>query len=257
VRQLSDHGIDALLRAANPVPPEAVPDPAVSASAQALCQRILDRAAGPVLPGRPARRHSPRLRVSIASLLALVAAGAGVSYAVSSRGGRQKTTFACYAAARGDASFSVFPGTGGDPVAACRRAWASGAIPGVAPVANQSLQGCVLPGGTVGVYPVSPSVPDPCSRLGLPAAFPPNPGPTAAPLGDPVATMTASVTQALSAGCLDQASALTVVHSALDAAGLTTWTVASSAPFTAERPCASPGFDESQQAVLLIPVPRP
>jgi hypothetical protein len=261
VKSTGDSHIYDLVRSANPINADSLPDPSGSASAQALCQRILHGQAdsqglvpAPVAPRRPYRR----MRFSLVSLLALVALGAGVSYAMTSGGGGVADhTVACYASSRLDADRSVFAAVGSDPIATCQQAQAAGRVRGLPPMAGQPMRACVLPTHTVGVFPASSAAMDPCGALHLtPLSQSPTSPSTTPSAVDPVATMSASVIQTLSAGCLDQGSALAAVHAAFDQAGLTGWTVEAVAPFSGDRPCASPGIDDVNHIVLLIPIPK-
>lgn len=76
----------------------------------------------------------------------------------------------CYAAASLDADTAVLATDGRSPLDVCAEVWASGALV-VGANAPRVLEACVVPSGSVGVFPGDrPGV---CDRLGLPAAHDP------------------------------------------------------------------------------------
>lgn len=190
-----------------------------------------------------------------------LATGAGVSYALVSHRATRQSVVSCYAEARLDAGAVEVTGSGADPVAACRGVWAAGHIPGRPAVTDQTLTACVLPSGLAGVFPDAAG--GACGRLHLtPIDVPlrptgdPGTGTTATPSQTPVTGMMTEVAARLAGTCLTADQAKQMVRSILDRTGLAAWKVTQPALFTADRPCASPGFDEINHQVFIIPIPR-
>lgn len=248
---------DELLRAANPVDERDLIDAPDSRIAQALFRNITG------IPYHPVQKAVRRRRLNIyaLSLVGVLAAGAGVSYAVATHRATRQSVVSCYAEPRLDAHAVEMTGSAADPVAACRGAWAAGHVPGQPAVAGQALTACVLPSGLAGVFPDADGTV--CRRLMLTpidTPLPPATTTTGAAGGTdsqtPVTGMISAVAGRLAGGCLTADQAELAVRGILDQAGLTTWKVTLATAFTPERPCASPGFDELDRRVLIIPRSR-
>jgi hypothetical protein len=240
---------DELLRSANPVDEAMLSAPSESASAQRLFEKITGISYQPA--GLPPHRH--RWRAYVTSMVAAVAIGGGVAYAVTYRQPTKRLNVGCYAQASRQGRIVAVPSHGNDPVAACRNAWTAGQIgPGGPP---PSLVACILPSGQAGVFPAAAADDDVCGRLGLAPVGGPSPlGSTSVPA---VFAMRDRVVAALQRSCLSGQQAVDLVESELRRAGLSGWTVTTTTPFTPGRPCASPGFDEPGQRVLIVPIPPP
>jgi hypothetical protein len=239
---------DELLWSANPVDESRLFAPAESASAQRLFEKITGVAYQPA-PRPPDRR---RWRAYVTSVLAAVAIGGGVAYAVTYGQATKNLNVGCYAQASLQGVVSAVPSHGGDPVGVCRKAWIAGQVgPGGPP---PSLVACVLPSGQAGVFPATGPADDVCGRLGLAPIGGPAIGspPTSVPA---VFALRDRVVAALQHSCLGGPQAVDLVQTELRRAGLTGWTVTIATPFTPARPCASPAFDEPGQRVLIVPIP--
>ena len=165
----------------------------------------------------------------------------------------------CFDRSELNANVTVIDPQAGDPVAVCRRLWARG---DVAPTTSvPPLRACVLASGTVGVFPARNG--NVCRELGLadlPATY--------AREARRRAALRAAVAERFGFGeadpapatqCVAPGPARRIVREELERHGFGDWTVQTTGPFSAERPCASLGYDGAKRAVLLIPVepPRP
>ena len=117
--------------------------------------------------GAPAapRRHHPRRVLVLAAALTIagiLAAAAYAGYALT-RPVTPVVTIGCYETDSLDANTAVLASGTRSPVAACARKFAS-AFPDARPPA--SFTACVLPSGSVGVFP-SDAGNDTCKKLGL------------------------------------------------------------------------------------------
>jgi hypothetical protein len=113
----------------------------------------------------------------------------------------------------------------------------------------------VLRTGPIGVFPAARPDDDLCRRLGLSSFAAPTSGVAPPTPADPLVAMRDTVVAALRRSCVNGADAQALVRQALDRAGLRDWTVSVTTPFTPDRPCASPGFDEPGRRVLIVPIP--
>jgi len=250
---------DQALRAADPVDERRLRDPADSGTAQRLFENItgIPYVAAPSKV-RP-RRRRPWAYAS--SLIAAFGIVGGVAYAVAYKQPTKHLEVACFAQASLSANVSATPAHGPDPVAACQDAWMAGHV-GTGPVPAY-LQACVLRSGAAGVFPAAGATDDVCARLHLAAAGSPvgsvsTYGSTTVPeptTVEPFFAMRDAVVNALRTSCVGPDRAKQIVRRALDQAGLTDWRVELNGTFNPGRPCASPGFDEANRRVLLIPIP--
>ena len=159
----------------------------------------------------------------------------------------EPTGIACYASRDLGAGTAVVGADGRSPVAVCEEAWQRGDI-GSGPV--PSLAACVLPSGTVGVFPGGRGT---CATLDL---VPLDEGAYLAGSAGVIALRTSLVDRFLTSGCLDRSSATRVVEEELGDHGLAGWKIVNPTGFTADRPCASLAFEPAARTVLLVPMPR-
>lgn len=60
----------------------------------------------------------------------------------------------------------------------------------------------------------------------------------------------------LASPCIDKEKAISTIRAEIRKQRLDDWGVTVTTRFSAERPCASLGFDEEQRVVRIVPVPR-
>ncbi len=257
---MNDHDadLDQLLEASNPVQEEQLPLPVDSPSAQLLYEKIT----GIPYAGSTSRRaRRPRLGPSLAAFLTITALGIGGAYAYGaiSQHVTERLAVTCYAGSNQRSEAVQVSADSGGPVATCTRAWAEGHVgAGPAPL----LVACVTPQGVAAVFTSAPGA-DVCSQLGLP---PLPAGATNLHAATTVSTSTTVATGTLLPSLRDaiisqmqtsciSASAAEVTISRLLAKADVHWTVVVPAPFPAGRPCASPGFDETNNRVILTGIP--
>jgi len=115
----------------------------------------------------PAPRYPRRILVSVVAVAVagIFAAAAYAGYALT-RPVTPVVTIGCYETDSLDANTAVLSSGKGSPVVACADAYAS-AFPGSPPPSD--FAACVLPSGSVGVFP-SDATGDTCKSLGLAAA---------------------------------------------------------------------------------------
>jgi hypothetical protein len=255
--------LDDLLTGVNPIDETELADPSDSLFARRLFKRVTGSA-------YQSRRRPVRVRrrwqLSAALALAAVSTGAGVAYALVGNQPTKRLTVLCYREDRIDANAVVVIGSSPDPIAACRAGGLQGGTSGTLPPADR-FSACVLPSGVVGVFPSPDPDVDTCRQLNLARAAPtrsrtaatrPTPGLTSTtllPTGDAMATLIDTIAHGLSPGCVDGGQARVLVEHALKQVGFDSWTVTVRGTFSAARPCASPGFDEPNHEVFLIPIP--
>jgi hypothetical protein len=121
--------------------------------------------------GAPAApmRHHPRRILVLAAALALagvLAAAAYAGYALT-RSATPVATIGCYETDSLDANTAVLASGTDSPVAACAATYASAFPHTLRPA---SFTACVLPSGSVGVFPSDAANGDTCKSLGLSAA---------------------------------------------------------------------------------------
>jgi len=120
------------------------------------------------LDGTPAARtqHHPRRVLVLALAIAvagILAAAAYAGYALT-HGATPVATIGCYETDSLDANTAVLASDTRSPVAACAREYSS-AFPGSQQPAN--FAACVLPSGSIGVFPSEVGSSDTCQSLGL------------------------------------------------------------------------------------------
>ncbi|MDQ6726810.1 MAG: hypothetical protein M3066_11685 [Actinomycetota bacterium] len=246
-----------LLRAANPVRNAEIAGLASSEAAVDLLHRIILE---PV-PGQTSGLR--RRRRLVPMLAALSLCGGAVAYAVVNRPVSKPQYASCFATADVHAVAQVVIPGGRRPAAACADLWVRGAF---GDPATPVLAECVLDSGTVGVFPVVAGA-DPCAALKLSPVPGPTPNPDPGPSGtapSPAANADdafgafekAALDRFLASPCVGPAEGRAVVREELDRGGLKDWTVQDSAPFTADRPCATLAFNSPGHQVLLVPAPR-
>ena len=236
------------LRDANPVPPGTEPS-ADDPMAQALFHRIVTE---PPAPERVKRRRvAPRLWIVVpVAILLLAAAGFGLLRSV-----RQPLTVTCYERPSLNAHRDAVAATGAGAVRDCAALWKPGALynpTGKTPA--PPLTACVLPDGTVGVFPQARGT-DTCARLGLPRPKP-LAGSEASAQAAAVALQNAVADRFLSA-CIGRQEAVAFVRSEFARLGLRGWRIAVTGRFSAERPCASAAYDVPGRILKLVPIPKP
>lgn len=256
--------LDEFLTASNPIDEADLADVGDSLFARQLFERVTGTA---YQAGRPIWTRR-RWQASVALAAAILSTGAGVAYALVSSPPSNHLTVACYREARIDASAAVVIGSARDPIAACRVATRQEGGGGTLLPAGR-LSACVLPSGVVGVFPSPDPGTDTCRQLNLthaapagrtsatkaaPGAGAPNLRPVA---GTAVTGLIESISHALTPGCIDAGQARVLIDQALKQLGLGSWTITVRGSFSPDRPCASPGLDEANHEVFLIPIPRP
>lgn len=260
---------DELLRAANPIDEKRLPHPAESTDAQLLYEKITgtpytrDRQ-----PTKARRWRWTHLRISIAAMIGLGGIGGGIAYAVVSQQPTKHLEVACYANASLNASLTQVSATSAGPLNDCARAWSSGNVPGHLAGAPPPLDACVLRSGIAGVFPDRTGTHTICRQLGLQPISPTPPAPlttsrapgssiSAVPTTTvpPIIAVRDHIAEALLASCVDEPHAQIIIRHALDEAGLTGWSIQLRGLFTTARPCASPGFDETDHIIYIIPIP--
>jgi hypothetical protein len=120
------------------------------------------------IDGIPAARtwHRPRRVLVLAAAFAvagILAAAAYAGYALT-HGAAPVATIGCYETDSLDANTAVLASGAGSPVAACARTYASAFPHSPTPA---SFTACVLPSGSVGVFPSDAGSGDTCKSLGL------------------------------------------------------------------------------------------
>lgn len=236
-----------VLRRINPVDPRTLPDPAHSREALEAMENILredvDSDAGRRLPRlQRLRRTTPRRRVYLIPLVAVVVLGAATLAWALTRGPTQHLSVGCYASLDLEARTVVVPATEGSAVETCEKVWLDGTFGRPPP----PLEACVLPSGAVGVFPDPRG--DGCARLNLVPA----PGDE----GSAVVELQKALVDTFLERCIAEPEARQIVQAELTRLRLEDWRVATSGRFESARPCASLAFDEEGREVLLVPIPR-
>ncbi len=209
-------------------------------------------------PARDRRRSRRLILVLLPAVLALLAATAFTTYALT-REPTHLESIGCFETASLDANTTIVIADGRDPAVICGELWQQGVV-GDAP-APERLTACVLESGAVGVFPSTTGV-STCAGLGLAAVpasyarerkrFAALRSAILAELGEP-----ASGSSRGSSKCLPEQAARVIVRRELDAHGYKQWDIEVAGDgFTAERPCAEVAFDGKRRTVTLIPVWR-
>ena len=242
-----DRDAFAILRLANPVRAEDVADMSTSAAWRQVEEVMLGAPAPGVERSAQRRpRKARRRRLAVVSIVALLTSAATV-YRLSSRP-TNPLNIGCYAAPHLTSRTEIVPDDGRPAVEICAQLWRAGAF-GAQPVPK--LVACVLPSGTVGVFPGEGG--ETCASLRLGVLRDTRPEGVSRDVG---ALRARLVDLFRAEECLDQPRANQLVTQELTARGLTDWMVTAVGAFTAERPCASIGVDVPDRTVLLVPVPR-
>ena len=126
-------------------------------------QLVSQISAAPVLPRRPRRILVVAVAIAVAGILSAAAYG---GYKLT-RPAKPVATLGCYQTDSLDADTAVVAHGLDSPVATCAHTYAS-AFPGSQPPTH--FAACVLPSGSVGVFPATSA--DTCKGLGLAAAPP-------------------------------------------------------------------------------------
>ena len=251
---IAGHDAFVALRAANPVPDEAVLA-AVVADVDAVLATV---AAGPGQTRPRERRVAAVIGLSAVAVGGLV--GAGV---VLTRPSTKPVSVACYSDASLQARSVVDTGRQGDPVERCRQMWRDGAF---GDVPAPPLVDCVLPSGVVAVFPGPGQAT--CDVLGLARHQwgDERTGDDGGGDGDGLGTaadataLHAALTGAVtSTRCLGRDEARHIVQAELARLGLDGWRIEQAADQAGDDPlrrCASVTVDAERHAVRLIPVPQ-
>ena len=240
------------LRDANPVDSHNLADPSGSAPARALFEEItMSPQTIALTPSSINERESserPRRRVRrivLVPVITVAAVGlAAFAWAIAPSPVTKQTTVGCYAADNLNADAAVIDG-GSDPIGACSAVWAKGQLG--AP-SHPLLAACVLPSGSLGVFPSS-SGEAVCGQMSL--ATPTQPYPTSESQAFE-SFKSSVVADFMATSCMSPAQAQATVTRDLDSHGLSSWTT-SSGTFTADRPCAGLAFNTDQHQILLVP----
>lgn len=229
------------------------PDETPAAEAREVAIARLRREVAREAQARP--RPRPRLRASRALLLAPIAALAlaGAGYAALNDASSPSAGIECHPAASLGSGGTVLADDGRRATEVCADAWRSGAVGATAAV--PPLQSCVAPTGGGAIHVIPATDPRACENLGLVSA------PMAGTGRD--AKLFAAFAQDVVArfersACVRPAEGEAIVRTALDAHGLSTWTIAKGAGahgegFSEARPCASLAFDSGRTKVTLVP----
>lgn len=219
-------------------------DPARSAAAfdpaSAKGRELLARAKS-VPPRRRMRR--PRLLVIVA--VGTAAAAAAAAAFVNTRQPDRVLSVGCYNSTERQIGFVVNT-EDATAVDACWKVWRAGKFsPTPTP---PRLVPCVV-NGIVHVYPGGPET---CAKLGAPLA-PDDVGATRqlVRLSDSLAELMPGFR------CTPPGEARELARTALDRAGLKDWDVVDRGGYDEARPCVEPDIDEANDAVVLLPAPRP
>lgn len=251
-----EHLVDELFARLNPVDEAELPLPSESLSAQALIGHIT----GTHRSARTLKRRR-RYRWLIPAVAAVLAVGFGAG---SAYGGlfaskvTQRLVVLCYSTSNMSGKAVAVAATDQGPIASCQGAWNQGHV-GSGP--TPLLVACVTHQGVAAVFPSPPGA-SVCAQLGLPplaaGATSPNATTTTAPSTTlpsgamPLALRNAIVSQ-MQAQCLSASLAKKTLDLLLANAGVH-WTVTVGA-FPPGRPCASPGFDETDHTVVVVGIP--
>jgi hypothetical protein len=160
------------------------------------------------------------------------------------------TVINCFAAPSLDASMTVVPASGADPIAACLELWVDGAVTDDLEVdAPDDLTACILRGGQIGVFPLLAN--RACASLDLPEA-----DSTRDDLNRQVVELARSLGERLNPQtCVGETEARRMAAEEVDALGLA-FSVRLREPFTEQKPCATAAIDAEQALVLLVPTVR-
>jgi hypothetical protein len=188
-----------------------------------------------------------------------VAGGVAAAAAVANHTVSRHLVVSCYTTDNLDSEQVAVDATSAGPVASCASAWAEGHV-GSGPV--PLLVACVTPQGVAAVFPSAVGA-DVCGQLGLSALpagrYAPPSGPTTTvttilPAGSLPPSLRDAIVDQLRSTCMSATEA-TAMITALLRNGHVPWKVRVPTPFPAGRLCASPGFDETDQTVILTGVP--
>lgn len=237
------------LRLANPVPPGALRDAAAERARHLLVRLRANEVATPTISARTPRRT---LVAAVAVATAGILAAAAYAGYTLTQTATQFETFGCYKTDSLNADTAVLGSGITSPVATCAATYAS-AFPDAQPPTN--FAACVLPSGSIGVFPAD-TTSDTCKSLGLSNLAQ---APTTQKQMKQFANLKHTLAATFSGStCVSYRQARTGVRAALKANGLSKWTIqegegANGEGFSSRRPCAGLAYDTAQQTVVLVP----
>jgi hypothetical protein len=248
-----------LLRAANPVPEDMLPLPAESEAAQQVYERITGTPyTGKRVP--QSRFRHRRFLPPIAAIFVALSVGGIAAYSFSSTTVTHHFAVECYSQPNLSSGAAAVDATSAGPVATCSQAWREGHV-GSGPL--PLLVACITPQGVAAVFP-SVRGADVCGQLGLPAL---PAGSTSLTTGATSTTSSTALTaeglptslrdaivSQLRSSCQSADQAKRILTILLTKAAVP-WHVVVPTPFPADHPCASPGFDEANQEIVLTGIP--
>jgi hypothetical protein len=211
-----------------PLPERDIPE----ARRRVIRSLVVENARSTFGPTRPGRQRGWVAPLLAATLVLLMAAGAGAAY-ILTRPATELSAIGCYERPLLKSSVSVVRASAEHPTSTCARLWRHGDITGV-PRDPPPLVACVLPSGTVGVFPGPPSGCGPLGLVGLGDGF--------EVLSKEFASFNEAVLQRLDmAGrCYSREQAAAVIRQELDRSGLDDWTVKTGrSGFSPDRPCST------------------
>lgn len=215
-------------------------------------QLVSQIAADTAAPRRLKRRPRRVLVVAVTFAAAGVLAAAAYGAYVLTQPATQLASIGCYESDSLDANTAVLSPGIASPVATCAGTYAS-AFPTAQP--PTSFVACVLPSGSVGVFPADNGT-ETCKSLGLSELAQTHATQQEAQqftnLQHELAGIFAGNT------CLSYDDARTRARAALVDSGLTTWKIqigegVNGEGFSSQRPCAGLAYDTSQQTIILVP----
>lgn len=230
------------LRDLNPVKPDDLED-ARSQQAEAALARILDE--NPQRRGRlrrPRERRRVLIRISAVAAVALVAA----AVALLATNGTTRQTVNCYADTALKSTSVKVETSQHKAVATCRSAWRRGSF---GSRSAPPLRACVLPSGTVGVFPNESG--QACQQLNLQSA----PGVEQQPPADTrVEQLRTRLERAARIQqCLTTPSAVSLIRSQFRQLRLSDWTVAVAPTLRGTTKCSRLTVDAERRTVTVQP----
>lgn len=227
--------LDELLRDADPALHVASPD-AFGPAADALLESVLSK------------RRRRRVPIgAVAAVVVLLAATVAGATALLTRDVQVDRDILCFESVDPEGLALALPVSDVIEVAACNDLWSTSTLvnPKVAAGEVPNLEGCVLPSGSLGVFPSDdPAI---CESLDLAVFRDP------IDAGDAVATRIRDV---LPAGeCIPFERGVRLVEALVTGRSDGEWTIQRVGEATGERPCASASVEEGLRLVTLVPIP--